>query len=139
MDHLTLISSLADIGSSFFGGAPVESIISATANAPHPVWAGVAMMVVVGVILLSGLLPKIGNYVPSSSIAGFLFVLGCSRHLCWMRLRRLRLIRQWAEVHSLSRQSPIRFLVCLPELQPNSWNVKEEIIYGKLRIRTFWR
>ena len=76
VDHLTLISSLADIGSSFFGGAPVESIISATANAPHPVWAGVAMMVVVGVILLSGLLPKIGNYVPSSSIAGFLFVLG---------------------------------------------------------------
>ena len=73
VDHLTLISSLADIGSSFFGGAPVESIISA---APHPVWAGVAMMVVVGVILLSGLLPKIGNYVPSSSIAGFLFVLG---------------------------------------------------------------
>lgn len=76
VDHLTLISSLADIGSSFFGGAPVESIISATANAPHPVWAGVAMMVVVGVILLSGLLPKIGNYVPSSSIAGFLIVLG---------------------------------------------------------------
>lgn len=76
VDHLTLISSLADMGSSFFGGAPVESIISATANAPHPVWAGVAMMVVVGVILLSGLLPKIGRYVPASSIAGFLFVLG---------------------------------------------------------------
>ena len=76
VDHLTLISSLADMGSSFFGGAPVESIISATANAPHPVWAGVAMMIVVGIILLSGLLPKIGNYVPSSSIAGFLIVLG---------------------------------------------------------------
>ena len=76
VDHLTLISSLADMGSSFFGGAPVESIISATAHAPHPVWAGVAMMAVVGVILLSGLLPKIGNYVPSSSIAGFLLVLG---------------------------------------------------------------
>lgn len=76
VDHLTLISSLADMGSSFFGGAPVESIISATANAPHPVWAGVAMMIVVGVILISGLLPKIGNYVPASSIAGFLFVLG---------------------------------------------------------------
>lgn len=76
VDHLTLISSLADMGSSFFGGAPVESIISATANAPHAVWAGIAMMVVVGVILLTGLLPKIGNYVPASSIAGFLFVLG---------------------------------------------------------------
>lgn len=76
VDHLTLISSLADMGSSFFGGAPVESIISATANAPHAMWAGVAMMVVVGVILLSGLLPKIGKFVPASSIAGFLFVLG---------------------------------------------------------------
>ena len=76
VDHLTVISSLADMGSSFFGGAPVESIISATASAPHPVWAGVAMMVVIGVILLAGLLPRISKYVPSSSIAGFLFVLG---------------------------------------------------------------
>jgi len=76
VDQLTVISSLADMASSFFGGAPVESIISATAAAPHAVWAGVAMMVVIGVILLSGVLPKIGKYVPSSSIAGFLFVLG---------------------------------------------------------------
>ena len=76
VDQLTVISSLADMSSSFFGGAPVESIISATANAPHAVWAGVAMMVVIGVILLTGLLPKISKYVPSSSIAGFLFVLG---------------------------------------------------------------
>ncbi len=60
VDTLTVISSLADMCSSFFGGAPVESIISATANAPHAVWAGVAMMVVIGVILLLKLLPKIG-------------------------------------------------------------------------------
>ena len=70
VDHLTLISSLADMG------APVESIISATASAPHPVWAGVAMMIVIGVILIMGVLPKISKYVPASSIAGFLFVLG---------------------------------------------------------------
>ena len=76
VDQLTVISSLADMFSSLFGGAPVESIISATAAAPHAVWAGVAMMVVIGVILLSGLLPKIGKFVPASSIAGFLFVLG---------------------------------------------------------------
>lgn len=76
VDHLTVISSLADMGSSFFGGAPVESIISATASAPHPVAAGVIMMAVIGVILLIGLLPKISKYVPSSSIAGFLVVLG---------------------------------------------------------------
>ena len=76
VDNLTVISSLADMFSSFFGGAPVEAIISATANAPHAVWAGVTMMVVIGVILLLKLLPKIGKFVPSSSIAGFLFVLG---------------------------------------------------------------
>lgn len=76
VDHLTVISSAADMASSFFGGAPVESIISATASAPHPVWAGVMMMVVIGVILISGILPKISKFVPASSIAGFLFVLG---------------------------------------------------------------
>ncbi len=76
VDQLTVISSLADMGSSFFGGAPVESIISATANAPHAVWAGVAMMILMGIILLTGILPKISKYVPTSSIAGFLFVLG---------------------------------------------------------------
>ena len=76
VDNLTVISSLADMFSSFFGGAPVEAIISATDNAPHAVWAGVIMMVVIGVILLLKLLPKIGKFVPSSSIAGFLFVLG---------------------------------------------------------------
>lgn len=76
VDQLSVISSLADIGSSIFGGAPVESIISATASAPHAVWSGVAMMVVMGVILITGVLPKISKYVPTSSIAGFLFVLG---------------------------------------------------------------
>lgn len=82
VDQLTVISSLADMSSSFFGGAPVESIISATAAAPHAVIAGIAMMAVIGVILLSGLLPKIGKYVPSSSIAGFLFVLGVFKTVC---------------------------------------------------------
>lgn len=76
LDHLAVISSLADMSSSLFGGGPVESIISATASAPHAVWAGVGMMVLMAIILLSGLLPKIGKYVPSESIAGFLFVLG---------------------------------------------------------------
>lgn len=76
IDHLSVISSLADMVSSFFGGAPVESIISATGSAPHALWAGIAMMVVMGLILIFGLLPKIGKYVPSSSICGFLFVLG---------------------------------------------------------------
>lgn len=76
VDTLTVISSLADMASSFFGGAPVEIVISATASAPHAVWSGVLMMVLMAIILITGLLPKIGKFVPSASIAGFLFVLG---------------------------------------------------------------
>lgn len=76
IDHLAVISSFADMSSSLFGGGPVESIISATGSAPHPVMAGVAMMLAMAVILYSGMLPKLGRYIPSESIAGFLFVLG---------------------------------------------------------------
>lgn len=76
IDHLAVISSLADMTSSIFGGGPVESIISATGSAPHPVFSGVLMMVLMAIILFSGLLPKLGKYIPSESIAGFLFVLG---------------------------------------------------------------
>ncbi|SFP45566.1 solute carrier family 23 protein [Salibacterium halotolerans] len=76
IDTLTIISSLADMASSLFGGAPVEVVISATASAPHAVWSGVLMMALMAVILFAGWLPKIGKYVPSASIAGFLFVLG---------------------------------------------------------------
>ena len=76
IDHLTIYSGLADAVSSLFGGAPVEAIISATASAPNPVTSGVIMMLVMAAILFLGLLPKIGRFVPSQSIAGFLFILG---------------------------------------------------------------
>ena len=76
LDHLTIISSIADIASSLFGGAPVQAIISATGAAPHPLTAGVIMMTVMAVILISGLLIKVGRFVPAESIAGFLLVLG---------------------------------------------------------------
>ena len=76
IDHLSVISSIADMGSSLFGGAPVESIISATGSAPHPLASGIIMMLIMAAILFFGLLPKIGKYVPSQSISGFLFVLG---------------------------------------------------------------
>lgn len=76
IDHLSVISSVADMGSSLFGGAPVESIISATGSAPHPIAAGIIMMLIMAAILFCGLLPKIGKYVPAQSISGFLFVLG---------------------------------------------------------------
>ena len=34
------------------------------------------MMTLMAIILFAGLLPKIGRYIPTESIAGFLFVLG---------------------------------------------------------------
>lgn len=76
LNLLTSTQALADFGTSLLGGAPVETIISATASAPEPVFAGVLMMIIMAVILLLGWLPKIGQYVPSTSIAGFLFILG---------------------------------------------------------------
>lgn len=76
LNLLTSSQALADMGTSLLGGAPVETIISATASAPEPVIAGCLMMVIMAVILLLGWLQKIGKYVPSTSIAGFLFVLG---------------------------------------------------------------
>jgi adenine/guanine/hypoxanthine permease len=76
VDHLAVYSSLADIGSSLFGGGPVEAIISGTATAPDPLLASVLMMSLMAVILLLKLLPVIGKFVHRSSIAGFLFVLG---------------------------------------------------------------
>lgn len=76
IDTLSVISSVADMLSALFGGAPVEAIISATSGAPHPVASGVLMMVLMAAILFARLLPKIGRFIPSESISGFLFVLG---------------------------------------------------------------
>lgn len=76
IDHLTIYSGLADSISALFGGAPVEAIISATAAAPHAIISGIIMMAIMFVILITGVLPKIGKFVSSQSIAGFLFVLG---------------------------------------------------------------
>ncbi|WP_102401410.1 solute carrier family 23 protein [Haloimpatiens massiliensis] len=76
IDHVSIISSLADMSSSLFGGAPVETIISATGGSPNPKISGIVMMLLMAAILFAGLLPKIGKYIPAESIAGFLFVLG---------------------------------------------------------------
>lgn len=76
VDHLTIYSGLADSLTALFGGAPVEAIISATAAAPHALISGIIMMAIMFVILITGLLPKIGKFVSAQSIAGFLFVLG---------------------------------------------------------------
>ncbi|WP_232698087.1 NCS2 family permease [Brevibacillus daliensis] len=76
IDTLSIISSVADMVSALFGGAPVEAIISATSGAPNPVASGVLMMIIMAAILIAGLLPKMARFIPSESISGFLFVLG---------------------------------------------------------------
>ncbi|HHY38198.1 MAG TPA: NCS2 family permease [Clostridia bacterium] len=76
VDHITLYSGVADTLSAMFGGGPVEAIISGTAAAPHPHVSAVLMMGMMTLILALKLLPRIARYVPSQSIAGFLFVLG---------------------------------------------------------------
>jgi AGZA family xanthine/uracil permease-like MFS transporter len=76
VDHTNIIAGVAGAASALFGGAPVEPIISGTAAAPNPVTSGFIMMVVMGVLLVLGLLPKLAKWVPTASIAGFLFLLG---------------------------------------------------------------
>lgn len=76
VDLITLYSGIGDAISAFFGGGPVEAIISGTAVAPNPIMSGAIMMIIMAAILFAKLLPKIAKYVPNQSIAGFLFVLG---------------------------------------------------------------
>ncbi|HSW10957.1 MAG TPA: NCS2 family permease [Bacillota bacterium] len=76
VDHVTLYSGVGDALSGFFGGGPVEAIISGTGAAPDPWISGMLMMGIMGVILAARLLPVLARYIPSESIAGFLFVLG---------------------------------------------------------------
>lgn len=75
-DHLSLVNSLADIPSAIFGGPPIEAIISGTAGAPWPVACGIVFMLITGILILVGLVGRLGKYLPSQSIAGFLLVIG---------------------------------------------------------------
>ena len=75
-DHLSIINSLADIPSALFGGPPIEAIISGTAGAPWPVLCGVAFMLVTALLILTGVISRLGKYLPAQSISGFLFVIG---------------------------------------------------------------
>ena len=76
LDHLTLMTGIADIPSIIFGGAPLEAIISGTAAAPWPIMGAIAMMLLLGFLLLSGAVIKICKYIPMESISGFLLVIG---------------------------------------------------------------
>jgi len=76
LNALTIINSLADLPSAFFGGAPIEVVISGTAAAPWPLAAGVLMMLLCAVLLLTGVIGRLGKFIPPASISGFLFVIG---------------------------------------------------------------
>ena len=76
VDHLSIINSLADFPSALFGGPPIEAIISGTAGAPWPVACGIAFMFATGILVLVGVIGRLGKYLPSQSIAGFLLVIG---------------------------------------------------------------
>ena len=75
-DSLSIINSLADIPSALFGGPPIEAIISGTAGAPWPVACGVVFMLVTGILVLLGLVGRLGKYLPAQSISGFLLIIG---------------------------------------------------------------
>ena len=75
-DHLSIINSLADVPSAIFGGPPIEAIISGTAGAPWPVACGIVFMLLMAVLILTGLVSRLGRYLPAQSIAGFLLVIG---------------------------------------------------------------
>ena len=76
VDAITVYSGLADSASAFFGGGPVEAIISGTAAAPHPLLAGIILVVIVSAIFLTRTISKLAKYVPAETISGFLFTLG---------------------------------------------------------------
>ena len=76
VDAITVYSGLADSASAFFGGGPVEAIISGTAAAPHPLLAGLLLVAIVSAIFLTKTITRIAKYIPAETISGFLFVLG---------------------------------------------------------------
>ena len=76
VDAITVYSGLADSASAFFGGGPVEAIISGTAAAPHPLLAGVLLAAIVSAIFLTKTITKLAKHIPAETISGFLFVLG---------------------------------------------------------------
>ncbi len=76
VDAITVYSGLADSASAFFGGGPVEAIISGTAAAPHPLLAGLLLVAIVAAIFLTRTITRIAKYIPAETISGFLFVLG---------------------------------------------------------------
>ncbi|MGI0058550.1 MAG: hypothetical protein ACREBJ_02180 [Nitrosotalea sp.] len=75
-DATNIMAGLSGFTSAFFGGSPIEPIITGTAAAPHPVVSAAIMMAIAAVILLLGWIGKAAKYIPIQSVTGFLLVLG---------------------------------------------------------------
>jgi AGZA family xanthine/uracil permease-like MFS transporter len=75
-DATNIMAGLSGFASAFFGGSPIEPIITGTAAAPHPVVSAAIMMAIAAVILLLGWIGKAAKYIPIQSVTGFLLVLG---------------------------------------------------------------
>lgn len=76
VDFQAIVTGIAGLLSSMFGGAPAGVIVSATATAPDPIVCGVMMMGILAILMLLRVVPKIARYIPSQGIAGILFTLG---------------------------------------------------------------
>jgi len=75
-DASNIMAGLSGFVSAFFGGSPIEPIISGTAAAPNPVISAAIMMAIAAVILLLGLIGRAARYIPIQAVTGFLLVLG---------------------------------------------------------------
>jgi len=73
---ITVLSGVADLFSTLFGGASMEVIVSATAAAPHATVAGFLFMAIFGILLLVGVVRRFARYVPLSATGGYLSVIG---------------------------------------------------------------
>lgn len=75
-DVTSIIAGMSGATSAFFGGTPLEPIISGTAASPNPVLSAALMMGIAGVILLLGWIGKAARYIPVQAVTGFLLLLG---------------------------------------------------------------
>jgi len=75
-DATNIMAGISGFVSAFFGGAPLEPIITGTAAAPNPVISAAIMMAIAAVILLLGFIGRAARYIPIQSVTGFLLVLG---------------------------------------------------------------
>lgn len=75
-DQVSIYSGLADFASALFGGSPISVVIAPTSATPHPLIAAIIMMGIMALVLFTKTLPKLIKHIPSSTVAGLLFLFG---------------------------------------------------------------